>query len=595
MAAPVDTLLKGLSSVLDLYLRLDRLWSPAHARRPLLEPVDTRLSAWRAAEYAHWLTLPDDEVLELTSTTSKHEAGRYANDVRAALHWLLARGPGRGGACSMAGLAALCAAAALLHAAGVGGQSVPGATTYSTAKFSTNYGVSSPPVGYGWGNGCYLNKVAKVIVTVQANDPVSAIDPTPGSAPAGNPCGAFPAGFVTSPSWNAFLNCTCPIAGTGAGRRRRALLTLDQLVQPPPQHQATGVVVPGANGSGQSWSDSGASWNGGVPQGGFKFFGECKQNLLTLQATCNFVFDYSSRRLLDVLSKIQPAGGVPAGGTVQFQFCSINLGGSVVTSATCFESYGGNKPVIVKIASRAATDVLPPIGFNACYTDQTGSPNKCLVFTIAQSCANSVQPSYSDNVPSTIGEAALPGITHDVGQTWSQSWGPTPPSQAWGGSGQSWGGSAGGSAMPPPPGHFASAGAAVDSVLQAAGQGLSGVSQMVPGGGDGKQAVAAGQAAAAAEQGAGAVAGSGQGSDPVANPGYTSGASAARMEQATPGAPPQVPAGGASAVRPAAPVTPSAAAVATATGAQAQRAQPRAPTTVTTTVVGSAGRRHLGD
>ena len=91
----------------------------------------------------------------------------------------------------------------------------------------------------------------------------------------------------------------------------------------------------------------------------------CKQNLLTLQATCNFVFDYSSRRLLDVLSKIQPAGGIPAGGTLQFQFCSINMGGSVVTSSTCFESYGGNKPVIVKIASRNPTDVLPPIGFNA--------------------------------------------------------------------------------------------------------------------------------------------------------------------------------------------------------------------------------------
>ena len=79
----------------------------------------------------------------------------------------------------MAGLAALCAAAALLYAAGVGGQTVPGATVYSTKTFSTNYGVSSPPVGFGNGNGCYLNKVAKAIVTVQANDPVSAIAPTP--------------------------------------------------------------------------------------------------------------------------------------------------------------------------------------------------------------------------------------------------------------------------------------------------------------------------------------------------------------------------------------------------------------------------------
>lgn len=215
----------------------------------------------------------------------------------------------------------------------------------------------------------------------------------------------------------------------------------------------------------------------------------CKQNLLTLQATCNFVFDYSSRRLLDVLSKIQPAGGIPAGGTLQFQFCSINMGGSVVTSATCFESFGGSKPVIVKIASRSATDTLPPIGFNACYTDKSGSPNKCLVFTIAQSCANSVQPSYTNNVPSTTGEAAIPGITH--GNTWGQSWGPAPPQgQAWGGSSttQSNDNSAAG---PPPPGKFASAGAAVDSALAA---GLNGVSQLVPG--DAKQA----QQAAAASQ-----------------------------------------------------------------------------------------------
>lgn len=74
----------------------------------------------------------------------------------------------------MAGLAALCAAAALLLAVGVGGQTVPPATTFSTA-----YRAPSPPVGYGWGNDCYLNKIAKVIVTVQANDPVSSIDPTP--------------------------------------------------------------------------------------------------------------------------------------------------------------------------------------------------------------------------------------------------------------------------------------------------------------------------------------------------------------------------------------------------------------------------------
>ena len=198
------------------------------------------------------------------------------------------------------------------------------------------------------------------------------------------------------------------------------------------------------------------------------------------------MFDYSSRRLLDVLSKIQPAGGIPAGGTLQFQFCSINMGGSVVTSATCFESYGGSKPVIVKIASRSATDTLPPIGFNACYTDKSGSPNKCLVFTIAQSCANSVQPSYSNNVASTIGEPSVAGITH--GDAWGQSWGPAPP-QGWGGSGsaQSYAGSAGsgGAAGLPPPGHFAAAGAAVDGALAV---GLNNVAQLVPGAGNGKQA-----------------------------------------------------------------------------------------------------------
>lgn len=72
----------------------------------------------------------------------------------------------------MAGLAALCAAAALLLA-GAAGQ------TPISANFGTNYGVPSPPAGYGNGNDCYLNKVEKVIVTVQANDPVSAIAPTP--------------------------------------------------------------------------------------------------------------------------------------------------------------------------------------------------------------------------------------------------------------------------------------------------------------------------------------------------------------------------------------------------------------------------------
>lgn len=56
----------------------------------------------------------------------------------------------------------------------------------------------------------------------------------------------------------------------------------------------------------------------------------CKQNLLTLQATCSFVFDYSTRRLLDLLSKGTPAGGIPLGGTLTFQFCTLALGNSQV-------------------------------------------------------------------------------------------------------------------------------------------------------------------------------------------------------------------------------------------------------------------------
>jgi len=424
------------------------------------------------------------------------------------------------------------------------------------------------------------------------------------------------AGFVTSPSWNAFLNCTCPIAGTGAGRRRK-LQSLDQLLPGATQH-VTGMVPapPGGQSWSSQWGSSGSSqygdWSGygsGTQPGGggMKFFGECaprpalppprrcrsgppsqraaaqrrrrpagpagaagprdahraltrrragahrcKQNLLTLQATCNFVFDYADRRLLDVLSKIQPAGGIPAGGTLQFQFCSINLGGSVVTSSTCFESYGGNKPVIVKIASRSATDTLPPIGFNACYTDKYGSPNKCLVFTIAQSCTGGVQPSYSNNVPSTQWEASIPGVQKGSA-SWGQSWGPAPPGWAgsWGGDsswGQSWTPSA-----PPPPGHLASAGAAVDSVISGiasvAGKGLNGAATLggASGGGGGvgqaaasdwpQQAaqVAEAQAAPAAGQQARAqatAAGSAAGRAPAAP--------AAPAAQSTPGAAPQV-------------------------------------------------------
>jgi hypothetical protein len=60
----------------------------------------------------------------------------------------------------------------------------------------------------------------------------------------------------------------------------------------------------------------------------------CTQNLLTLQATCSFVFDYSTRRLLDLLSKATPAGGIPLGGTVNFQFCTLALGESQVSHLT---------------------------------------------------------------------------------------------------------------------------------------------------------------------------------------------------------------------------------------------------------------------
>ncbi len=172
----------------------------------------------------------------------------------------------------------------------------------------------------------------------------------------------------------------------------------------------------------------------------------------------------------------------------------------------------------------------------ACYTDKYGSPNKCLVFTIAQSCAGAVQPGYSKDVPSTTWEASHPGFQKDL--NWGQSWGPTPPSgQSWGQSwgppaqpaqwvtpstpgmdnSQSWGQSGGGSSQgwgqswsPPPPGKFASAGAAVDQVIShVAGKvgtvGLAGVTQL-PAGGDAAAhaSPAQGQATAAEQAGQGA-------------------------------------------------------------------------------------------
>lgn len=94
-------------------------------------------------------------------------------------------------------------------------------------------------------------------------------------------CGS--AGFVTSPSWNAFLNCTCPIAGTGAGRRRK-LQTFDQLGHSAAVQEHISGVVEGSSqswgSSSNQWGSSGSSWDSSAPppwgtMGGFKFFGEC--------------------------------------------------------------------------------------------------------------------------------------------------------------------------------------------------------------------------------------------------------------------------------------------------------------------------------
>ncbi len=81
-----------------------------------------------------------------------------------------------------------------------------------------------------------------------------------------------------------------------------------------------------------------------------------------------------------------------------------------MSSPTCFESRGGApKPVIVKISSQEPADVIPPIGFNACYKDAVGSPYKCLSFAIVQSCADSSQitPSGPANPPMVYTPGAL--------------------------------------------------------------------------------------------------------------------------------------------------------------------------------------------
>ncbi|CAL8463987.1 g3522 [Coccomyxa elongata] len=191
--------------------------------------------------------------------------------------------------------------------------------------------------------------------------------------PYGNPV----PGFQTSPTWNQFLNTSSPFFS--------------------PTTAAAAVGAAGYTGV-------------AAASAGLKFFGECKQNILTLQATCSFVFDYSTRRMLDLLSKASPAGGIPLGGTVTFQFCTLALGNSQVSSPTCFESRGGApKPVIVKISSKEPADVVPQIGFNACYKDVVGSPDKCLAFAIIQSCAASQGVAYgSSNGPVTASNTYAP-------------------------------------------------------------------------------------------------------------------------------------------------------------------------------------------
>ena len=51
--------------------------------------VNARLRAAQARDYAYILTLPDKQLLRATSTSPEHEAARYADNVRAALSWLL--------------------------------------------------------------------------------------------------------------------------------------------------------------------------------------------------------------------------------------------------------------------------------------------------------------------------------------------------------------------------------------------------------------------------------------------------------------------------------------------------------------------------
>ena len=80
-----------------------------------------------------------------------------------------------------------------------------------------------------------------------------------------------------------------------------------------------------------------------------------------------------------------------------------------VSSPTCFESRGGApKPVIVKISSKEPADVIPPIGFDACYKDTVGSTYKCLAFSIIQSCADSSQLAMGSPIATPGSGGGLP-------------------------------------------------------------------------------------------------------------------------------------------------------------------------------------------
>lgn len=188
----------------------------------------------------------------------------------------------------------------------------------------------------------------------------------------GNPV----AGFQTSPSWTQFLNTTAPffspgsvttlpsgVAAASAGLKffgecvtdlglskilyegfHPIILNLQALATSGCNWEPVRVteksptrktfLLPGSGSQGirtyqTSSSRKQISCQSQWPEGA-KLCCRCKQNLLTLQATCSFVFDYSTRRLLDLLSKASPAGGIPLGGTVTFQFCTLGLGNSQV-------------------------------------------------------------------------------------------------------------------------------------------------------------------------------------------------------------------------------------------------------------------------